>query len=94
MIDIKGLERSEVLRVLYNNSRAQGMGALHFTPEPMTSEEAQALVAERDYFDYVHGRVMKVSLDPRDDELSEHLYDRDNGRGAAQRAIDGLREGN
>lgn len=41
--------------------------------------------AERIYFDYLQGRVMKVDL--AGDELDPRLYDRDNGEGAARRAI-------
>lgn len=41
------------------------------------------------YFDYLYGRVMKVNI--THDEFDPWLYDRDNGNGAAQRAIDNLR---
>lgn len=41
------------------------------------------------YFDYLNGRAMKVDLSG-DEEFSETLYDRDNGEGAAQRAIDAI----
>lgn len=37
------------------------------------------------YFDYLKGRVMKVDL--CGNEFDPWLYDRDNGRGAAARAI-------
>jgi hypothetical protein len=40
------------------------------------------------YFDYLQGRVMKVSLEG--DELDARLYDRDNGEGAAAEAISAL----
>lgn len=42
------------------------------------------------YFDYLYGRVMKVDLSS-DDGFEERLYDRDNGKGAAQKVIDALR---
>lgn len=41
------------------------------------------------YFDYLNGKVMKVDLGQ--DEFDPRLYDRDNGEGAAQRAIDNLK---
>lgn len=90
MINIKGLDKAEVLAALYNNSKPQGMGFLHFTPEDMTIEEAKNLLKRGMDFDYIQGRVMKVNLDS-DIEFEEWLYDRDNGPGAAQRVIDELR---
>lgn len=83
--DISKMKKTEVLRALYNAAKPQGMGFLHYTPEPMTEEEAEALLAKGDYFDYVKGRVMKVSL--RDNTLDTDLYDRDNGYGAGGRAL-------
>ena len=41
------------------------------------------------YFDYVKGRVMKVDI--TGDELNPWGFDRDNGEGAAERAIAPLR---
>jgi hypothetical protein len=38
------------------------------------------------YFDYLQGRVMKINLAERRD-LMVRLYDRDNGEGAAARAL-------
>jgi hypothetical protein len=91
IIDISGLDKAEVLAALYNAASPQGLGHLHFNPVPMTTEEARSLLAERvkPYFDYLHGRVMKVDLSSN--ELKPWLYDRDNGPGAAQRVIDALR---
>jgi hypothetical protein len=90
MVSIKGLSKAKVLAALYNNSRPQGMGFLHFTPQDMTEKEAEDLLKEGTYFDYLKGRVMKVDLS-HDDEFNPWLYDRDNGAGAAQRAVDNLR---
>lgn len=89
MIDIKGLSKAKVLCALYNNSKPQGLGIIHFRPADLTEEEASKLLKETDYFDYLAGRVMKVKISG--DELDEWLYDRDNGRGAAARAIDLIR---
>ncbi len=88
MIDISKRDKAEVLAVLYNNSKVQGMGFLHATPEAMTKEEAKELLEdgrERKYFDYLKGRVMKIDL--TGEQLDPCLYDRDNGQGAAERAI-------
>jgi hypothetical protein len=96
-IDISGLDKAEVLAALYNASRPQGMGMLHFEKKGMTKEEAATYIGEaqafdkahgdreRLYFDYLKGRVMKIDLGG--DSMSTRLYDRDNGEGAAARAL-------
>jgi len=98
MIDTTGLDNAAVLAVLYNNSKPLGMGFLHFDPELMTVDEAHTLLAENvrarppgdgAYFDYLKGRVMKVII--KGDQLDPRLYDRDNGSGAAQRAINSIK---
>lgn len=90
MVNIRGLKKSAVLAALYNASKPQGLGFLHFDPTPMAEEEAEELLKMGDYFDYLKGRVMKVDLS-NDDYFEEWLYDRDNGSGAAQRVINKLR---
>lgn len=84
MVDIKGLNKAEVLASLYNNAKPQ------FDQKPMSVDEAEEVLKETTDFDYLKGRVMKVNLSS-DDGFEEWLYDRDNGYGAAQRAIDALR---
>lgn len=89
MINIQGLNKAEVLAALYNASRPQGLGFLHFNPTAMTKEEAEKILNNHSpYFDYLAGRVMKISL--ASNELDERLYDRDNGPGAALRALEEL----
>lgn len=102
MIDIKGLDKADVLRALHAAARPLGMGLLH-AREPMTREEAIEMIemvkASRPrfevkngaiHFDYVHGCPLKVNIGG--DELDPCLYDRDQGQGAAALAIAGLRE--
>jgi len=94
MVSTKGLSKAAVLAALYNASRPLGMEFFQFDPSPMTEEEAAELLENMKpnaYFDYLKGRVMKVDL-KNDDGFDEWLYDRDNGAGAAQRAIDALRK--
>ncbi len=68
------------------------MGYLHYTPEPMPVEQAQELIdAGHTRFDYLGGRVMKVDLSGN--AFNPRLYDRDNGQGAAQAAIDSIEDG-
>lgn len=90
MINIKGLDKAEILMSLYNNSRPQGMGFLHATPEDMTIEEAREILKLQQDFDYLHGRVMKIDL-TSDEEFDPWLYDRDIGDGAAEEIINKLK---
>lgn len=100
MVNIAGLDKSEVLVALWQASRMQGMSFLGFLESgELTLEQAQQEIERRKhtgfdgkdsiYFDYLNGKVMKVDLGQN--EFDPRLYDRDNGEGAAQRAIDNLR---
>lgn len=95
MLQIPDGKTAAVLAALYNNSRVLGMGVLQAIPgHIMTEEEANDLLefggetehrGGRIYFDYLYGKVMKVDL--TGDEFNPWLYDRDNGEGAAAKAI-------
>lgn len=103
MLDITGLDEAEVLAALYNRARPQGLGFLHFTPEPMNRDEAAAILREQRRVDYLKGRVMKVDFFDASRPTSERnqpnqiqydwLYDHDNGDGAAAEVIAKLRAG-
>lgn len=93
-VNIEGLNRADVLVALYNASRPQGMGFLHYNPTPMQRNEAEQLLTECDSFDYLKGRVMKLRLKVGENAFEERGYDRDNGAGAAQKVINALRAGN
>lgn len=82
-----GLDRYEVLCALYNCSHPLGMGFLHFTPGPLTLEEAHEHLDGYDYADYVKGRVIKTKLPQDAESFDPRLYDRDNGEGAALEAL-------
>jgi hypothetical protein len=84
-INIAGLDKVKVLQALYERAKPQGMGFLHYTPGPLPEAEAKACLERHPYFDYLNGRVMKVDLGK--DTLDPRLYDRDNGDGAAERAL-------
>jgi hypothetical protein len=95
MIDIAGLDKAEVLAALFNASKQQGMGFFDTSGAGwMSVDDARKcidVVTDSDgeiYFDYLRGRVMKVELSG--DQLNPRLYDRDNGRGAADAALAGL----
>ena len=90
MVNIKGLDKARVLKALYEHSHVQGSGFLQAVPDGVvTVEHCEMLLGSQTYFDYLYGRVMKVSL--YGDEFDERLYDLDCGEGAAQRAVDSVR---
>lgn len=90
MVNIKGLDKARVLKALYDHSHVQGSGFLQAAPDGVvTVKHCEMLLGSQTYFDYLHGRVLKVDLSG--DEFDERLYDRDCGEGAAQRAVDSIR---
>lgn len=92
-IDIKGLDKAEVLAALYNATHQQGMGFMYLRGDlPMTVEQAREEIKQAPHmcFDYLHGRVMKVNISG--DEFDSWGFDRDNFDGAAEKAIAPLRE--
>ncbi|MFP3924621.1 hypothetical protein [Pseudomonas sp. W5-36] len=85
-MNISGLDKAEVLAALFNASRQQGMGFLNSRGDrDMSKERAAEILKITEDFDYLDGRVMKISLNH--DEVETRLYDRDNGQGSAERAI-------
>jgi len=102
MVDIKGLDKAEVLAALHAATHAQGMSFVH-DKGALSVEECREIIDaagtergenfttnDRLYFDYLRGRVMKVDIGG--DEFDPRLFDRDNFTGAAECAIAGLRE--
>ena len=77
---------AQALATLYNNSKPLGLGFLHFDPTPMTVNEAETLLSNQKYFDYLKGRVMKLNFE-NPENLYVDMYDRDNGNGSALKAI-------
>jgi len=92
MIDITGIDKIDLFIALYENATSpigSFAAIVGTTAPPMTRDRAEELIQHQSYFDYVGGRVMKIHIDK--DELNPYLYDRDNGEGAAARAIDSIR---
>lgn len=90
MLNIKGLNKAELLVELYNHSHQQGMGMLQPNIN-LTIEDAKKLLERTTYFDYLYGRVMKVDLS-NDEKFEEWLYDRDNGEGTAKSIVEDMRK--
>lgn len=61
-INLNKYNKADVLAALYNNSHPQGLGILHFNPAKMTRADAEELLNNQTYFDYLYGRIMKVDL--------------------------------
>ncbi len=88
-IDISKLNPAEMIAALYNGT----LNPLPFPHKPMTVDEAQAEIdrltegeqGNRLYFDYLRNRPMKIHFGRP--ILDTRLYDRDNGQGAAARAL-------
>lgn len=90
-ISIAGLDKAAVLAVLYNAAKPLGLGWMQYDPTPMPVEYARKLLKSgQTYFDYLQGRVMKVDLSG--DEFDSTLYDLDNGKNAAERALKPLQK--
>lgn len=89
MVYSKGIDKAELLIGLYDNSHQQGFGM--FQPEKqLTIQEAKEVLKQTTSFDYLFGKVMKVDLG-NDESFEERLYDRDNGKGRAQRVVNNIR---
>lgn len=100
MVNIKGLNKADVLAALHNATKPLGLGWNHDLGRDMTVEEAQSIIkngiddmgfVKRGHlmFDYVKGRPIKTDISG--DEFDPRLFDRDAGEeGAAQKAISKL----
>ena len=89
-VSIAGLDKAAVLAALYNASRPLGMGFMDpRCKDQMNVEQAQSHLDKGAYFDYLQGRVMKISLCTY--TLDTFAYNRDNGPNAAERVIEQLR---
>lgn len=84
-ISLVGIDKAAALAALYNASAPKGLGWFEASNETMTRDVAKELLKGQTYFDYLQGRVMKVDLSG--DSMRVGSYDRDNGQGAAERAL-------
>jgi hypothetical protein len=88
---IRGLSRAAVLAALYNAAKPQGASFIRYDPEPMTEDEAEAILAEQSAFGYLRGRAMHIGLS-NDDSIDPVSYDHDNGVNHAADVIAELRK--
>lgn len=91
MVDIKGLDKANVLLALWNASRCHLPN--YDSRIPLTVEEADEEIKKRTHngmcwFDQFNGIVIKVDIGG--DEFDERYFDEINGEGQAQMAIDSV----
>lgn len=91
--NIAGIDRAKLVQRLYDHAKVQGLGSLGSNcGVSMRYEEAKDLVGK--YIDYHNGRVMKISVPAEEegDEIDTWLYNRDNGKLAAEKVVEELRK--
>lgn len=89
IVKIEKITREQALCALFNRAKPQGLGKLHYRPEHRLDEvNAGLILCAGDYVDYLEGRVIKTEFKLGKNEIDCTLYDRDNGDGAGERAID------
>ncbi len=84
----------KLLQFAFRRAQAQGMGFLQYDPKDTVSLK-DILRREFDpkegefYLDYLNGRVMKMDFTWKDNiiTITDRLYDRDNGEGAAKEVV-------
>lgn len=89
-VDATGLEASEVLAELYNNSKPLGMGIYQYKAEVMDTNEASLLLSKGKKFDYVFGRYMKVDFSNYP-LLNPGSFDSQYGEGTMKKLVDNVR---
>lgn len=91
MVDIKGLDKAEILKALFDTSHIQSVTGSSLIPEGgVTVEHCRELLKRTTHFDYLYSWLIKVDLSS-DDAFDERVYDLRNGLGSAERAIAPLR---
>ncbi len=84
MIDVTDVDLVKFAQKVYELSKPQGMGFLHYTSDPLTTEEAEQLVesCKNDTMcvlsmDYIKGRSCKMHVRRSGDKLtiSDSWYD-------------------
>ena len=86
MIDVTGIDLVKFVQKCYELSVPFGLGALHFTSQPLSDEEAEKLIAVTGRgdiavsLDYVGGRACKMHVFKKGDrlEITDRWYDHTN----------------
>jgi hypothetical protein len=87
-IDIKGINKNDLLKELWNNSNIAGFYNQHSIPFP-EYDVIKAEEAVKNYINYFQGRVIKSDISQ--DIANTWGYDRDMGEGSFKKCVDKLR---
>lgn len=96
ILNIKGLDRVEVFRKLYNAAFPYGLGWLNYIPGDMDYQEAEEVFKDNLTFDdifrvdYCRGRAMKVII--KDDEVDVTFYNQYHGAGLGESVVNEMLE--
>lgn len=90
-VNIDGIDKVDLLIALHGASQPLGLGFIQeaTTGGVLDRTEVEGWLTRSKYFDYVQGRIVKCDL--TGPEMDVWGYDRDNGAGAAERVVEGLR---
>ena len=78
MIEITGIDLNLFVKKVYDLSKPQGLGFLHYTEQPLIDEEVNSILEHANYndvrlsMDYVKGRACKMTVFKTDDKLWIH----------------------
>jgi hypothetical protein len=87
-INLQGITRSQAFAALFNYAKPKGLGELTYNRHHrMDAFEAAKILEKGTDIDYLEGRIIKVNFSKSIDSIDVDLYNRDNGKDAAQRAI-------
>lgn len=96
LINIQGLKKEDILVVLYSNAKFHKYSAIKAATN-ITSNDAKIdldraikIDAERIYFNFYQGKVMNIDL-TSDKYFNPLEYDKVNGQGTAEKAINSLK---
>ena len=87
-IDIKGINKTDLLKELWINSKIAGFYNQHSIQSP-DYDIIKAKEAVTKYIDYFQGRVIKSDISQ--DVANTWRYDRDMGEGSFKKCVDKLR---
>jgi hypothetical protein len=92
-VDCTGLTAPTVLALMYNNAKPLERGVHQASCDKMTVSEAESLLENEIYFDYVKGRPLKTSF-KNFPFLNPWGYDRDQGGdGTLQTLVNNCKKG-
>jgi hypothetical protein len=92
-VNISGIDKYMLAVALRSASNAPFFTGQGLPAPPLNSQKLRENIESGDLqFDYLDGYIMKVDLSG--EEVDSRLYDRDNGTGALQKAVDDLRRRN